>query len=257
MSPLALLGALDGMAYAVLLLAVRLVPVVLLVPMFGGMRVPSPVRLAMIAVLTVGALPSASTVPLPGVGLVMAQQMASQLVVGLLTALAMHLVFETWRMVGQLADVALGRGSFGAGDPLQPEPDGALAQLHGMLLLAVLFASGTHTLVVAAVADGVVRFGPGDVLVGAELAQTVRSVVLATQAATQTAVALAMPALVSALLVDLMVGWINRVLPQLPAAFVAMPLRALVGWTMVAAIATAAAPWIEPALLTALQQTPQ
>ena len=256
MSELAVSG-LAGAAYTVWLLAMRFVPVVLLVPMFGGMKVPSPVRLAMIGTLVVASLASAEVVPPPGTALLAAQQVCSQLGVGLLTALAMHLVFETWRMVGQLADVALGRGSFGGGDPLQSEPDGALAQLHGLLLLAVLFAAGAHTLVVSAVVDGVARFGSGEVLVGVDLHQTVRGLVVATQAATQTAVALAMPALVAALLVDLMVGWINRVLPQLPAAFVAMPLRALVGWTMVAAMASAAAAWIEPTLLTALSQTPR
>ncbi len=223
------------------LLALRHLPVVLLVPLFGGMRVPAPVRLAMLAVLVLVSWPAALPA-LPEHPAVWVAVGASQLVVGLATAAALLAAIEVFRMLGALSDTVLGRGSFGAGDPLQPDPDSPLGQLHALLALVVLFAADAHLVVAESLRRGVERFGPAQTLSGAQLDAVGANTIAVVHTALETAVALAAPAFVAALLVDLLLGWAQRGLPQVQAMFLAMPLRQLVGWTLVAAVATAALP---------------
>ena len=54
-------------------------------------------------------------------------------------------------------------------------------------------------------------------------------------AALTAGVALAMPALAVALVVDVCMGWLGRALPHLPVLFISMPLRMVLGWLVVAA----------------------
>jgi flagellar biosynthetic protein FliR len=225
-------------------LALRLLPVVLLLPVFGGMNVPSPVRLGALAALIVASWPAELT-PMPAGAAAFAVG-ASQLLVGLATAACVLATVEILRMLGALADVVLGRGSFGAGDPLQPDPDGPLGQMHALFFVAILTATGSHLVLVEALRRGVERFGPTAVLAVADVDVIGQNMLAVLQTALETALALAMPAMATALLVDLLLGWIQRVLPQVPASFLAMPLRQLFGWTLVAAVAAAAPAWVIP-----------
>lgn len=240
-----------AMAATAFFLALRLLPVVLLLPVFGGMNVPSPIRLGALAALMVASWPSALA-PMPTGSAAFAVG-ASQLLVGLATAACLLATVEILRMLGALSDVVLGRGSFGAGDPLQPDPDGPLGQMHALFFVTILVATKSHLLLVEALRRGVERFGPTAVLGIADIDQIGQNMIAVLQTALETSLALAMPAMATALLVDLMLGWVQRVLPQVPASFLAMPLRQLFGWTLVAAVLASAPAWVIPLLAPAAE----
>jgi flagellar biosynthesis protein FliR len=71
-------------------------------------------------------------------------------------------------------------------------------------------------------------------------------------AAFSVAVALALPALGVGLVVDVSLGWLGRTMPQLPILFVAMPLRMVLGWTVIAATLAGTMMWLVEATIGAL-----
>ena len=71
-------------------------------------------------------------------------------------------------------------------------------------------------------------------------------------AAIYAGIAFALPALAVAVIVDLSLGWLSRTLPGLPALFLAMPLRMVLGWIVVAAVLASALPMLLDATLEAV-----
>ncbi len=238
--------------WTLLLTILRIAPTVLLVPALGGMRIPQLVRVGVVFILATAMMPS-ELVAAPGSLLEAAPAMASQLLFGVLVGLVISAVFEAMRMAGSLADVSLGRGSFGAVDPLGGGgPAGTFSLLYSLFFLAVFTALAGHTIIVHAMHESWVWFGPGEVLGGDSLAAVAEIAIDMTGAAIAAAVAIALPAFVAAALVDFSLGWLNRSMPSLPSMFLAMPLRALVGWLVVAATLLAAATWMFDELLTSM-----
>ena len=240
--------------WTLFLVVLRLAPTVMLVPALGGMRIPQLVRVGIVFILASAMMP-ATPEPAPTSLLDATPAIASQLLFGLLVGIVTSAVFEAMRMAGSLADVSLGRGSFGAVDPLGGGgPAGTFSLFYSLFFLAVFTALAGHTIIVRAIHDSWTWFGPGEVLTGNSMGAVAEVTVDMTGAAIAAAVAIALPAFVAAALVDFSLGWLNRSMPSLPSMFLAMPLRALVGWLIVAATLLAAATWMFDELLISIDR---
>ncbi len=168
-----------------LLLALRLAPVVFLVPVLGGRRIPATARTGALAALVLALAPGAG----PTTGGVSAAQAGWQLLVGLGSGAAAVAWVAAVSAVGGVIDTAV-----------------SLTGVPG--------------------ADGVTALGT--------------ALVSVTQASLTATVSLALPALMAGLLADLTLGWFNRAMPSLPAMFLAMPIRSVLGVLLAAALLGAA-----------------
>lgn len=232
MNGLALIdGVMSRAGWTLLLLTVRLLPLVILLPIFGGIKASPIVRSGALLALAIGFWPAEWITPIASWTAI--PVLASQFALSLTTAACALVVFEAARMVGAIADVSLGRGSFGAADPLGGSA-GPLSTFHAILFLAVFAASGSHVLLLRALADGITAFPLDATLTAASWAALVDQVILVSGAAIATAIALVLPALGVGLIVDVSLGWMNRAMPKLPVVFLAMPMRMVLGWIVVA-----------------------
>ena len=229
-----LLASAQPVLWTALLVFCRVAPMVLLVPAFGGLRLPSQIRMVLIAVLVAACWPGTLAPPTDGV-LSAGPIVASQALLGFACACAAMLGFEAVRMAGILADSALGRGSFGASDPMGQGASTPLGTLYSLLLVAVFFAVGGHRLLLVAVVESYDVLALDAALGAGAVAELALTILRLTGAALTVAVAFVLPAFAAALLVDFSMGWFNRFMPNLPALFLAMPIRSLVGWGIVAA----------------------
>ena len=212
------------------LLILRIAPVVLLMPLFGGTKGSTSVRASVIALLVFVTWPSMPPPPPAAPGLAL----LGELVLGLAFGAALLAIAEGARMVGALSDTALGRGSMGAGDPLAGGPAGPLSTLYALLWCALFVTADGHLVLVEGL-DASLRAVPlGQAFDLARLASASALLVDALTASFTMAVAFAVPAMVVSWIVDLTLGWLTRALPQLPAMFLAMPVRAVLGVLLVA-----------------------
>lgn len=237
---------------AALLVALRVLPSLLLVPVFGGVLLRPLVRFALALALALalgsGALAWPRVVPTDGWFLVLAGR---ELTLGVAMALVLSAPFFAVRYAGQMLDAARGRPLFGEGAPRVL--DGPLTTLLQATTAAVFTAAGAHRGVLRALA-GTWRDFPIDATPGgswrlAELAALgTRWVARSLEAA----LSLAASALLALMVTEVVLAAVARSSRAVARARIDLPLRAMVP-LVVAALALlglteAARPLLDAAL---------
>jgi type III secretory pathway component EscT len=211
------------------LVAARLVPLALFAPFFALRASPTLLRTAVALALSVALEPlaAASAPALPG-ALGLAALSLREALVGTLFAVAASLPLHALDWLGRLVDGWRGAGQGEVSTPggERTSPLGALTLLLGV---AIFVTIGGHRLALAAFADGLTSSPVGAVSTVA----TVRAVALGGARliadALTFAAALAAPAAVALVTVEVALGLVARATPQIPVFFAGMPLRAAVG----------------------------
>ncbi len=211
------------------LVAARVLPLLLFAPFFAMRAAPTLLRTAVALALTVALEPiaAAAAPPLPGV-LGLAALTVREALIGTVFAVTASLPLHALDWLGRLVDSWRGAGqgevSMPSGD--RSSPLGALMLLLGV---AIFVSMGGHRLALASFADGL---GSSPVGAAATTA-TVQSVALGSLRlvadALAFAAALAAPAAVAIVVVEVALGLVARATPQIPVFFAGMPLRAAVG----------------------------
>jgi type III secretory pathway component EscT len=222
--------------------AARAVPIVWLVPAFGGGWLPVPLRLGLGLLLASLGLPhlvaAVDVVALASVGpLGWSMVVAREALIGATVGIVISFFFRAAEAAGALVDVLRG-ASFG--EVLSPisgartSPVGALylllatvifIELGGLGRMAVALARSYEALPVSllsprAAGTAALALGP----------RPACALVLAASAKLiESAVGLAAPVIVALLLTDLALGAVARITPAIPVYFAAMPLKALLG----------------------------
>lgn len=228
--------ALDqGHLAAVLLHALRLLPVAALSPFLGGPLVPPLVRLALGAGAGVAAFLLGGGAPVAADGAALAALGLRELALGAVLALLAASPVEAARAAGRLADTA--RGATLAELHVAPlrQRETALGDLlvHQVTVLAAL--GGGSRLVVRGLLLSFEAIPAGAPLLAAPWRELGARAAAATLAA---AVAVAAPVVAGVLAADLAVAAVARAAPGLPVPELAQPARAALG---VAALTAAAA----------------
>jgi type III secretory pathway component EscT len=223
----------QGLALALALGAARSVPIVLLVPGFGGRALPLSLRVAIglllasfsLPHLTSGAVATLLRAPSPAGWILLA---AREALVGVTVGLVVSFFFRAAEAAGGLVDLLRG-ASFA--EVLAPDsgarssPTGALY----LLLATVIFLElgGIGRLAVALARSYEALPLAGGVGAPAGLESHLQVVLAASAKLLESAVGLAAPAIVALLLADVALGVVGRVTPALPLYFAAMPLKGI------------------------------
>lgn len=219
----------------VLVLA-RIVGMTLLAPVFGSFMVPTQVRIALVAFLTVAMLPTVAaagataTAPHSTTALVLA--LAGETSVGLVLGLVAQFVFGAVQMAGELAGTQMGFGLASLIDPQDHDRVVVLAQWQGTLALLLFLTVDGHHVLIQAVAESFRRMPAGGASLGsAGLAMTIafagQIFVLALK--------LAAPVLILVLLVNATLGALAKLIPQLNVMVVGFPINVAAGLFILAA----------------------
>jgi flagellar biosynthetic protein FliR len=228
---------LPALAAAFMLVFARIGAMVMLLPGFGETNIPTRVKLAIALMLSLILLPlhraayhvdMGSLTPL----LVL---MLHEIVIGIVLGATARVTLSALQAAGAVIAQQLGLGFVTSVDPTQGQQGVVIGNFLTMLGLALLFATDTHYLVIAALNDSYRIFAPGEFMPSGDVAA------LATQAfatAFKIGVQLAAPFLVFGLVFNVGLGVLARLMPQMQVYFVGVPLSIFAGFLIFAAVLT-------------------
>lgn len=215
-------------------LFLRVGPVIALAPVFGEQAVPARLKLAAALAFTLVLLPRlAARMPVPHDTLSALGHAGAEVAVGLVFGLALRLVVLALMTAGSIIAQSISLAQI-AGGGVTPEPAPAVGHLLLIGALALAATAGLHVKLAAFLLTSYDLVPPGhlptpETVATAGLAATRRSLTLA--------VSLALPFVIGALLYNILLGVINRAMPQMMVTFVGAPLLVAGGLALLVVIA--------------------
>jgi flagellar biosynthetic protein FliR len=206
----------------------RILAMLAAAPVLGQTRIPARIRIGLGVGLVLAVTPTLP--PLPQVApasaaglLILAQQM----IIGLAMGFALRLVFVAVEMAGDLIGLQMGLGFAMFYDPGNVQHTPILGQFLGLLATLVFLAINGHLLVIAAVADSFHTLPIGVAPLQAGFYETLaRHGAIIFLAGLQ----LALPLIVTMLVVNLALGVLTRAAPQLNIFAVGFPVTLAIGF---------------------------
>ncbi|MBL8307339.1 MAG: flagellar biosynthetic protein FliR [Rubrivivax sp.] len=196
-------------------------------PVLGTRQVPARVRIGLAAFIAYAAqasLPATPAVPLDSPAAVML--VVQQLIIGLSLGFAVRLVFAAVEFAGELIGLQMGLNFAGFFDPLSATTGTATSRFFGTLVAWLFVVMGGHLLVIAALVQSFQAFpaGPEPFAFLAQVQpQRWGAEIFAT------GLWIALPLLTMLVFVNLVLGTVSRVAPQINIFAIGFPVTLGVG----------------------------
>ncbi len=226
---------LPALTFSYLLLVCRIGAAVAFLPGLGEAELPARAKVGIALAIAAlvwptlePALPPPPAEPVRAVSLV-----AGECLIGLWLGLLARTTALSFAMAAQYLGLLLGLSSAVLFDPSFSGAGTALSRLMGLGAVVVLFASGLHVLPIAALAGSYRLFPAGGGLPSEAAAE---SVVATLGASIALAFTLAGPFVIAAIVFQLVLGLLSRLVPQMQVYFVALPLQLAAGLALLAAL---------------------
>jgi flagellar biosynthetic protein FliR len=228
---------LPALAATFMLVFARIGAMVMLLPGFGEVNIPTRIKLSIALLLTLIILPlhrQAYQVDLNSVAPLVVL-MLHEIVIGIVLGATARVTLSALQVAGSVIAQQLGLGFVTAIDPTQGQQGLLIGNFLTILGLTLLFATDTHHLVIAALNESYRIFSPGEFFSSGDVAA------LATKAfatAFKIGMQLSAPFLVFGLVFNIGLGVLARLMPQMQVYFVGVPLSILVGFLILALVIT-------------------
>ncbi len=196
-------------------------------PVLGTRSVPTRVRIGLAAFIALAAQPALPEQPVVALDSPLALQLvAQQLVIGLSLGFAVRLVFAAVEFAGELIGLQMGLNFAGFFDPVSASTATAASRFFGTTVAWLFIVANGHLLVIAALAHSFGAFP-----VGPEPFAFVKQVQPQRWGAEifSTGLWIALPLITMLLLVNLVLGVISRVAPQINIFAIGFPVTLGVG----------------------------
>lgn len=239
---------------SVALLTVRLSVSVALSPAFAAYGVPAIVRIAL--TLALAALTFASRAPVPAAAAwvddpaLLIKPVSAELFIGVLLGLGVHVVLAALALAGRLLDVQVGFAIGSIFDPVTRTQSNVLGALMTLIGVTVFVASGAHLQLAQLVSQSLDLLPLGEL---PPLEDPMRMLV-ATGAMFSLGLAFAGPVAVSLLLADLAIGVASRNMPQVNVLVLAMPIKMILAYGVLAVAVLSWSPLLEAGFALAAAQ---
>jgi flagellar biosynthetic protein FliR len=215
------------------LIFLRLAGISMLIPGLGDPSVPVQARLGFTLLLALVLTPvvghALPPVP-PGLGELIGQVL-HEVIIGLILGTLMRVMIFTLLSAGEIISLQTGLSFAQTANPTEAQPSSSVASFLSMLGLVLVYATNTHHLFIRAFVDSYEVFSPTKKIMLNDAAmmmvQTLsQSFVLAMQ--------MSAPLIVFALIFNIAIGFVARVMPAFPVFFAATPLSLLLGLSLFA-----------------------
>lgn len=150
-----------------------------------------------------------------------------EIAVGFTLGMAGRIAVSALQTAGVVIANAVGLGFAMQVDPTQGQQGAVIGNFLGMLGIAIIFATDLHLLVIAAISDSFTVIRPGILPASGDAAQFLVSVM---SRAFLVAIQLSAPFLVFAIVFNVGLGVLAKLMPQMQVFFVAMPVTIGVGF---------------------------
>jgi flagellar biosynthetic protein FliR len=211
-----------------MLVVARLSGLFLIAPVFSSPMIPGRIKimalLVLAATLTPIVAPNAPEVPVSVLPLVLS--LATETIIGLAIGFSVAIVFAAIQVGASLIDTSIGFSMANIIDPINNAQGAVLGSFYSMVAtLAFLSVNGHHWLLAGFKRSfEVVQLGATP-----DVEQMLANVFTTFSQLFAMAFQIAAPVLVSLLLVDVVLGIVSRVVPQMNVFFVGIPLKIGVG----------------------------
>jgi len=195
-------------------------------PLFSREGVPVRFRILLIAALALALLPSLHVPELPVDAAAVAGALIGELSIGLCIGLLARFFLTAFQLAGDIASFQMGFALAQSFDPDSGESSPVVATIHlGLATLLFLLVDGHH-LLIRSVAASFLTLPPGSTLESGPLTE---SLFTAAGSMFEIGARVAAPASGVLLLINAMVGFLNRVTPQLSIFNIGFPLTVVGG----------------------------
>jgi flagellar biosynthetic protein FliR len=205
----------------------RIAGMMIWAPLLGSQQIPKQIKAMMACVLAASIAPSlVLRVAIPQSAWELALAIAGEIVFGAAIGLILSLIFVAAQWAGEMIGTQMG---LNLGQTLNPQYGGGgtvVGDLYFFLTLLIFLAIGGHMALVKGVFDSFAALPLLTVSINQPLLDTLVGVF---QGATVLAMQLAAPMLVTMLIVDLVLGFVGKTVPQLNIMTAGISVRALVG----------------------------
>ncbi|MGD9538049.1 MAG: flagellar biosynthetic protein FliR [Alphaproteobacteria bacterium] len=233
---------LQGELFGYFLVFARLGAAIMLLPGFGESFVSPRIRLLLALAVTFAVMPIvADSLPaMPEQVLGLFVLLFGEILIGLFIGTLARILLGVLQSAGALIANFTSLGAAQVLDPASATPSTLPGNFLTILALVLIFATNLHHLMLAALVDSYASFPPGSAPPLDDFAEAASQLVaqgfgLAFQ--------LAAPLLVVTLVMQIGLGLLARLMPQMQVFFVAMPLQILLGFAIVAVTLGAAMRW--------------
>src|SRR5436305_2308178 len=208
------ISLLPALAAAFMLVFARIGAMVMLLPGLGESNIPVRIKLAIALLLTLIILPLHRAAYHVDIGSLtpLLVLMVHEIVIGVVLGATARVTLSALQVAGSVIAQQLGLGFVTAVDPTQGQQGAVIGNFLTMLGLALLFATDSHHLVIAALNDSYAVFSPGELMPSGDVAA------LATRAfaaAFRIGMQLSAPFLVFGLVFNFGLGVLARLLTQM------------------------------------------
>jgi flagellar biosynthetic protein FliR len=224
----------------------RVAGVLAAAPVFGQMRIPTRVRIGFALAITLAIVPTLPEVvpisPTSATGMLV---LATQFVIGLAIGFALRLVFAAVEMAGELIGLQMGLGFAVFYNPANIQHTPIVGNFLGLLASLTFLALNGHLAVLSALAESF-RSLP----ISADPAPGALFEILARHGAVIFAAGLqlALPLMITMLIVNISLGMLTRAAPQLNIFAVGFPVTLAIGFAALVLMLPYLAPVLERTL---------
>lgn len=229
--------------FSFLLTLFRVSIVLFMLPFFGGVNVPGPVKGAFCVILSLALWPKLS---FPGAAFPadiwsIGVMVAGELVLGLILDLMVRVLFAAVQTGGSLIGFQMGFSMINVVDPLTGSSDVITAHFLYMVSLLTFLTVGGHLHLLRGLALSFEIVPPGGLLLSPALTQHVLAY---TSQIFVLGIKISAPVMVAVFLVDLALALISRAAPQMNVLFIGFPLKIAVGFLFLGLLFTVMARYV-------------
>jgi flagellar biosynthesis protein FliR len=229
---------LPALAAAFMLAFARIAAMVMLLPGLGESNIPVRVKLSIALLLTLIMLPLHRADYHIDMGSIsgLLVLMLHEIIIGIVLGATARVTLSALQVAGSIIAQQVGLGFVTSVDPTQGQQGVLIGNFMTLLGIAMLFATDSHHLLIAALNDSYKIFSPGETVPSGDVAS------LATQAFTaafKLGLQLSAPFLVFGLVFNIGLGVLARLMPQMQVYFVGVPLSIFAGFLILALVLTA------------------
>jgi flagellar biosynthesis protein FliR len=219
---------------SVALLTVRLTVAIALAPPFSAYGVPAVIRIALTFALAVLTFAYRSPVPAATGWAADPTQLLlpvlAEVFIGALLGLGVHVVLAALALAGRLMDVQIGFAIGSIFDPVTRTSSNVIGSIVSLLGVTLFFVSDAHLQLAQLVAQSIDTLPLGELPALDDPLQPL----LAAGSMFTLGLALAAPVCLALLFTDLAIGVASRNMPQMNVLMLAMPVKVIVGYVMLA-----------------------
>jgi flagellar biosynthesis protein FliR len=225
------LTLLEQYLYPAVATGLRVAGLMSFAPFFGGLSIPIRIKAVLTLAITAVLYPISGTSHLHLTPIAWSGIVFSEVMFGLTLGLCLQFVFDGALLAGQLTGFQFSFSLVNIIDPQTNVDTPVFSIFHQLLVLLIFLQLNVHHWLLRGLASSF-EFVPVGTFV--LYLSTVKGLLHAAGSMWVIGVEIAAPILISTLLLDLAIGFLSKVSPQMPAILFSIPLKSLAGYGVLA-----------------------